>query len=165
MDPSSETPSWHFDTTPLATSAPEADQSSYHSKNGHQKTEDRNGRIGETARRGRRGLQAIRKLGSGFWVAPAGAVASVSVKGISATSAAGGSWSATIDPASFSGTTEVKLATKGAEVNIDKLVGSAKDVRVAEITLQVMPDLAKSPSLWRDKDLTPPLPDPNEEDN
>ncbi len=77
---------------------------------------------------------------------------------IRATSAAGGSWSTTVDPASFSGTTEVRLCAKGENVNIDKLVGSSRDVRVAEITLQAMPDLTKAPFLWRDRDQTPPPP-------
>jgi hypothetical protein len=87
---------------------------------------------------------------------------SVSAK---ATSDAGGSWSAIVDPASLSGTAEILLGTKGAEVNIDKLVGGAKDVSAALVTVQVMPNLAKSAFLWRDKDLFPPLHDPNGEGN
>jgi hypothetical protein len=80
-----------------------------------------------------------------------------------ATSAAGGSWSATVDPASFSGTTEIKLGARGTDVSIDRLVGGAKDVHVAEISVQVMPNLAKSPFLWRDKDQNPSPSDPNED--
>jgi hypothetical protein len=57
-----------------------------------------------------------------------------------AKSAAGGSWSATVDPATVpAGTTSVKFCVKGTGVNIDKLVGGAKDVPVAEITVKVMP--------------------------
>jgi hypothetical protein len=82
-----------------------------------------------------------------------------------ATSDAGGSWSAIVDPASLSGTAEILLGTKGSGVNIDKLVGGAHDVSVALVTLQAMPDLAKSPFLWRDRDLLPPLPDPSARGN
>jgi hypothetical protein len=57
-----------------------------------------------------------------------------------ATSAAGGSWGATITPSTVNaGTTTVQLCVTGTGVNIDKLVGGAKAVKVAQITVKVLP--------------------------
>jgi hypothetical protein len=57
-----------------------------------------------------------------------------------ATSPAGGSWTPTITPTTVpAGSTQVQFCVKGTGVNIDKLVGGAKDVPVAQITVKVMP--------------------------
>jgi hypothetical protein len=57
-----------------------------------------------------------------------------------ATSAAGGSWTATVNPSTVNaGSTQVQFCVTGTGVNIDKLTGGAKDVKVAQITVKVMP--------------------------
>jgi hypothetical protein len=57
-----------------------------------------------------------------------------------ATSAAGGTWTPTITPSTIpAGSTQVQFCVKGTGVQIDKLVGGAKDVPVAQITVKVMP--------------------------
>jgi len=57
-----------------------------------------------------------------------------------ATSAAGGAWSATATPSVVTPPlTKVTIEVKGANVNIDKLTGGAKAVKVAEVTIKVLP--------------------------
>lgn len=57
-----------------------------------------------------------------------------------AASAAGGSWSATIDPSTIpAGTTNVEICVKGTGVDISKLTGGSKDVKVATVTVKVLP--------------------------
>jgi hypothetical protein len=82
---------------------------------------------------------------------------------ISATSAAGGSWVVTIDPANIPGSGEITLCVTGTNVFVDKIVGGAKDVRPALVGIEVRPDLSPSPFLWRDKDQAPSPSDPNED--
>jgi len=64
---------------------------------------------------------------------------------VAATSDAGGSWSVKFDgnPGSIvvaAGTTTVEICIDGKNVNISKLVGGSKNVKVAELTLTVLPE-------------------------
>jgi len=55
-------------------------------------------------------------------------------------SAAGGSWSATATPSIVTPPlTNVEICVKGTKVDIDKLTGGAKGVKVAEVTVKVLP--------------------------
>jgi hypothetical protein len=55
-------------------------------------------------------------------------------------SAAGGSWSATATPSIVTPPlTNVEICVKGTKVNIDQLTGGAKGVKVAEVTVKVLP--------------------------
>jgi len=55
-------------------------------------------------------------------------------------SAAGGTWSATATPSVVTPPlTNVEICVKGTGVNIDKLTGGAKAVKVAEVTVKVLP--------------------------
>jgi hypothetical protein len=57
-----------------------------------------------------------------------------------AVSAAGGSWSCTLTPALIpAGTTNVKIDVTGTDVAIENLVGGSKGVKVAEVTIKVLP--------------------------
>ena len=59
-----------------------------------------------------------------------------------AASKAGGSWSATATPSIVPAAevpTSVEICVKGTGVNIDKLIGGAKGVKVAEVTIKVLP--------------------------
>ena len=57
-----------------------------------------------------------------------------------ATSLAGGSWSATATPSIVTPPlTNVEICVKGTGVDIDKLSGGAKGVKVAEVTVKVLP--------------------------
>jgi len=57
-----------------------------------------------------------------------------------AASAAGGSWSATVTPNTVpAGTTNVEICVKGTSVDISKLTGGSKNVKVAEVTVKVLP--------------------------
>ena len=56
------------------------------------------------------------------------------------TSAAGGSWGATANPSVIpTGTTSVQITVTGTGVAIDKLDGGSKNVKVAEVTVKVLP--------------------------
>jgi len=55
-------------------------------------------------------------------------------------SLAGGSWSATATPSVVTPPlTNVEICVKGTKVNIDQLTGGAKAVKVAEVTVKVLP--------------------------
>lgn len=59
---------------------------------------------------------------------------------VSPTSAAGGNWSASFAPSDISpGTTSVEICVSGSKVQIVNLVGGAKNVKVAELTVMVAP--------------------------
>ena len=62
---------------------------------------------------------------------------------VKATSAAGGSWSAKFDGSDEThvhpGTTSVEICVSGSKVKIDKLQGGSKDVKVAELSIMVLP--------------------------
>ncbi|MCH8193008.1 MAG: hypothetical protein IIA65_03190 [Planctomycetes bacterium] len=62
---------------------------------------------------------------------------------VKSTSDAGGDWSATFDSSDemhvHPGTTAVEICVRGVKVKIEKLVGGAKDVKVAELTIWVLP--------------------------
>jgi len=56
------------------------------------------------------------------------------------TSAAGGSWSAwSVPTVAVPPLTNVEIFVKGTGVNIDKLTGGSKGVKVAEVTVKVLP--------------------------
>ncbi len=66
--------------------------------------------------------------------------AQLSVKAASKGTPAGGSYSATITPNVVpAGTTPVQICVQGTNVNIGALTGGAKNVKVAEVTVSVMP--------------------------
>jgi len=55
---------------------------------------------------------------------------------------AGGSWSVTANPTSIpkqKAATSVEICVNGKDVNIDQLTGGAKGVKVAEVTIKVLP--------------------------
>lgn len=57
-----------------------------------------------------------------------------------ATSPAGGQWTATISPDFCpSGTTQVKICAEGLGVQVQNLLGGQIGVKVAEVTIQVVP--------------------------
>ncbi len=59
---------------------------------------------------------------------------------IAGTSPAGGEWSVTVTPNTVpAGTTSVEICVTGKKVDISKLTGGAKNVKVAEVTLKVLP--------------------------
>jgi hypothetical protein len=56
------------------------------------------------------------------------------------TSAANGSWSVTLSPDSVPvGTTAVEVCVSGTDVAIEALTGGTKNVKVAEVTISVVP--------------------------
>ncbi len=57
-----------------------------------------------------------------------------------AVSAAGGYWSATVEPDYVPpGTTTIQICVVGEDVRIENLFGGAQEVKVAEITMSVLP--------------------------
>jgi hypothetical protein len=57
-----------------------------------------------------------------------------------AASTAGGSWSATASQAVLPpGKTNIEICVTGTGVKIEKLIGGSKDVKVAEVTVKVLP--------------------------
>ncbi|MDH7599339.1 MAG: hypothetical protein QHH07_06855 [Sedimentisphaerales bacterium] len=62
------------------------------------------------------------------------------IASIAGRSAAGGNWSVTVDPSTVpAGTTNVEICVKGTGVDISKLTGGSKNVKVAEVTIKVLP--------------------------
>ena len=63
---------------------------------------------------------------------------------VKSTSPAGGSWSATFDGNDetnvSAGSSNVEICVMGSKVKIDKLQGGAKDVKVAELSIMVLPN-------------------------
>ena len=63
---------------------------------------------------------------------------------VASTSPAGGSWSATFDGHEnahvHTGSNNLDICVMGSKVKIDKLQGGAKDVKVAELTIMVLPE-------------------------
>jgi len=59
---------------------------------------------------------------------------------VAAKSAAGGNWSGTATPSVVPpGTTNVEICVTGTKVAIEKLTGGTKKVKVAEVTVKVLP--------------------------
>ncbi len=67
-----------------------------------------------------------------------------------AISPAGGIWRAAIDPNEIHSTGEIEIRVSGKDVHIDKLTGGSKNVTVALVTVQMIPDLSNWPYFWRE---------------
>ena len=68
------------------------------------------------------------------------------------TSPAGGTWRTSIDPNETYGTGEIKISVTSEDVRIERLTGGPKDVKVALVTVQVIPDLSDWPFFWQNPD-------------
>jgi hypothetical protein len=62
------------------------------------------------------------------------------IPSIGSASAAGGNWSATITPNVINGSANIEICVEGKKVNIGNLAGGAKGIKVAELTIKVLPN-------------------------